>query len=386
MKTFWLEKNECSACGACVNVCPKNAIRFETDACGFSYPVISSNCVDCSLCEKVCNERKKTNNGNSLEPLTYAAWSKDQDIRYNSTSGGVFSEIAKEVFRRGGCVVGAQYRDDNSVEHTIVYDEAGLERIRQSKYTQSDIGLVFRDIKTKLDCNKLVAFCGAPCQVAALKSYLRKQYENLITIDFICRGMNSPKAYRAWLDEIEAANGSKVKKVWFKYKDGGWKTSPTRTRIDFENGNYLVLEKDNNMFMSGYLGSNLYIRPSCGMCAFKSVPRYSDITLADFWGLRADIDDDKGASLVLINNRRGESLFNSILTHLTYYQRSFEEIFAGNGCFNDSVEINPRSREFLVELDSTKFSKAWKKYTKRSARQRLLGVFRRIKHIMIPRK
>lgn len=160
-----------------------------------------------------------------------------------------------------------------------------MEKIRQSKYIQSDTKDIYRQIKELLGKNEYVAFCGAPCQVAALQKFLEHDYEKLLTIEFICRGMNSPKAYRAWLDEIEKREAQEVDRVWFKYKENGWKSSPRCTRVDFKKGSYKVYTGKDNLFMEGYLGPNLYIRPSCGKCEFKGLPRCGDITLADFWGI-----------------------------------------------------------------------------------------------------
>lgn len=242
-------------------------------------------------------------------PETYAVWSKDQDIRYCSTSGGAFTEFAKAIIADGGLVAGARYNDENLVEHDLIDSYEGIEKLRQSKYMSSSMGDIYKRVKTELDSGRLVGFCGSPCQVAGLYSFLGKEYENLFTMDFICRGMNSPKAFKAWLSEIEQREGCKVTKVWFKYKEGGWKTSPRRTRLDFENGSYKIYKGEKNLYMHGYLTSNLYIRPCCGDCRFKGVPRKSDVTFADFWGIDKELDDDKGTSMLLVNSEKGKKIF-----------------------------------------------------------------------------
>lgn len=362
MKEQWLPKAKCTACGACANICPVQAIKMETDSLGFAYPVVNAKCIDCNKCEEVCDARGNLSGSHFDQPDTYAVWSKNEQTRYHSTSGGVFTELSRTILKHNGCVVGARYRQDHLVEHVMIEDEAGLEKLRQSKYIQSEIGLIFQKIKEELLTGRLVAFCGAPCQVAGLLSFLGKNYENLVTFDFICRGVNSPKAYLSWLDELETKKQSKVARVWFKYKDGGWKSSPKRTRIDFNNGKYMVLDQENNLFMRGYLGPNLYIRPCCGDCDFKGVPRQGDITLADFWGLDPSLDDDKGTSLVLVNNTAGDRLFAETMPQLITHKRAFDEILEGNVCFSDSVHINPDSESFLESLDKQNFSSALKKY------------------------
>ena len=295
-------------------------------------------------------------------PDTYAVWSKDQNIRYCSTSGGAFSEFAKIILADGGLVAGAKYNDDNLVEHDLVDDYEGIEKLRQSKYLSSSLGDVYQKVKSELIIGKSVAFCGSPCQVAGLYAFLGKEYENLFTMDFICRGMNSPKAFKAWLSEIEQQEGSKATNVWFKYKEGGWKTSPTRTRIDFENGKFKVYEGEENLYMYGYLTSNLYIRPSCGKCRFKGVPRKSDVTFADFWGINKELDDDKGTSMLLINSEKGREYFNRISENLNVYKKDFNSIFSGNPMFTTSAQVPKKGHDFLKNLDNISFSENLKKY------------------------
>lgn len=295
-------------------------------------------------------------------PNTYAVWSKDNDNRYNSTSGGAFSELAKVILADGGLVAGAQYNNQNMVEHVIVDSVEGLAKLRQSKYISSSPGTIYREVKDKLSEGRIVGFCGSPCQVAGLYSFLGKEYDNLICMDFICRGMNSPKAFRSWLNEIEKQENSKVTRVWFKYKDGGWKSSPKRTRLDFEDGHFVVKEGEENLFMYGYLSSNLYIRPCCGDCQFKGVPRKSDITFADFWGIEKELDDDKGTSLILINSEKGRDLFEKTKNYMEIYEKDFNIISSGNPMFTTSVAIPEKSHEFLRSLDTLSFTDALKKY------------------------
>lgn len=298
-----------------------------------------------------------------ISPDTYAVWSKDKEIRYNSTSGGVFSEFAKVILSENGLIVGARYNNKNLVEHSIVDSYAGVEELRQSKYLSSSVGDCYKRIEDELLQGKLVAFCGSPCQVAGLYSYLGKEYDNLFTMDFICRGMNSPKAFKSWMNEIETIEGKKVSKVWFKYKDGGWKTSPRRTRLDFEDGTYKVYEAEKNIYMHGYLTSNIYIRPCCGECQFKGIPRKSDVTFADFWGIEKELDDDKGTSMLLINSNKGREYFNKIRKNMEVYQKNFDTILQGNPMFSTSVIVPAKGHDFLVALDNMVFSEAIKKYT-----------------------
>ena len=306
-----------------------------------------------------------------FRPDTYAVWSKDEDTRYKSTSGGAFYEFSKIIIADGGLVAGARYNDKNLVEHSIVDNIEALEKLRQSKYISSSQKNIYREVKEALIKGKTVAFCGAPCQVAGIYAYLGKEYDNFITMDFICRGMNSPKAFKSWLNEIEGQEGSKVTRVWFKYKDGGWKSSPERTRLDFADGHYIVKEGEKNLFMHGYLNSNLYIRPCCGDCQFKGVPRTSDITFADFWGIDKEIDDDKGTSMLLINSEKGRELLEMARANMEVYEKEFDSIFDGNPMFTTSVVVPKQSYYFLKDLDNMTFSDCMRKYTRSFLWQRV---------------
>lgn len=295
-------------------------------------------------------------------PEVYAGWSIDEDNRFESTSGGAFCEFAKVVLSEGGFIAGAIYNEDNYVEHDIVDNYSDLFKVRQSKYMSSSIGETYKRVRELLESQKRVLFCGSPCQVAGLYSFLGEDVNNLLTIDFICRGMNSPKAFHAWLKEIEGEELSKAKRVWFKYKEGGWKSSPRRTRIDFIDGHYKIYEGNNNLYMYGYLNTNLYVRPCCGECKFKGVPRQSDITLADFWGIESELDDDKGTSMILVNSSKGKKYFNTVKKKLVYKKKDFDSIVQENPMFVESIEISPVSSKFLLDLDTVTFSDCLKKY------------------------
>ena len=372
MKGFWLEKAECTGCAACQNACPVDALVMEPDMCGFAYPHINDACIDCNRCEQVCEKRLELPPIND-EPPTYASWSKNADVRFESTSGGAFTELAAPVIERGGAVIGAAYNKHNVIMHTLVKDMAGLAKIRQSKYAQSVIGGVFRLVKKELEQGNEVLFCGCPCQVAGLKAYLNKEWDSLLCIDFICRGVNSPKAFASWLDEVSMRQNERIDRVWFKFKKNGWKLSPRCTQIRFANGETCVYDQQENLFMVGYLEANLYMRPSCSQCKFKGSSRRSDITLGDFWGLSKELDDDKGASLVLVNTPKGEEAFLRARDSLVVNEHTFDEILGGNVCFESSVIINPKSEQFFANLDSMPFSEALHKSFNKS-------ILSRVKH------
>lgn len=378
MKEFWLTKPECTGCAACSNICPTAAISLEEDECGFSYPIISDLCIDCDRCEEVCFGRLSLPAVN-LMPPTYAVNSLDEETRFSSTSGGAFTELARAVLAENGVVFGASYDDRVRIVHSFVEDMDGLASLKQSKYAQSSIGSSFREAKRFLKEGRQVLFCGTPCQISGLKSFIGKNHENLFTIDFICRGVNSPKALDAWVEEIEDRKGTKVERIWFKYKENGWKLSPRCTRMDFSDGSFEVFDQDANLFMCGYLEQNLYMRSSCAQCDFKGDNRRSDITLGDFWGLDEALAEDKGTTLLLINTEKGRSLFDRSRDAMRCNERSFSEIDNGNICFRGSVSINPKSEGFFSDLDHMSFSEALKKNsTRKSLLTRAKGFARRI--------
>ncbi len=353
----------CTGCSACYNSCPKKCITMIQDSWGFEYPVINTKqCVDCNMCEKACPILSREN-AKCIDQEVYAAWSLDREIRFTSTSGGIFSELAYSMVQQNSNIVAAAYDDNNMVIHTIVSEKDGISGLRQSKYIQSRISNAYADIKLLLSEGKKVLFCGSPCQVAGLKTFLGNDNNNLYTIDFICRGVNSPRAYSEWLKEIENGKGVKVTRVWFKYKENGWKKSPYCTRVDFADGLHEVYSDRNNYFMRGYLEGNLYMRPSCGECQFKGAGRYSDITLADFWSVDDKLDDDQGTSMVLLNTEKGRKLFDTIKDRIVYEKREIDEILEGNVCFNSSVTLNDKSTAFFDDLDKMRFSSAVEKYT-----------------------
>ncbi|MCQ2515276.1 MAG: Coenzyme F420 hydrogenase/dehydrogenase, beta subunit C-terminal domain [Saccharofermentans sp.] len=373
IKPLWLDANKCTGCGLCANTCPQSAIKMLPNTFGFINPIINDNCINCNLCEEICVKRTLVSKGELMS--VFACQSSDNNNRFFSTSGGMFSELVKPIIRNGGYAVGAGYNADNMVEHICIDNECDLLKIQQSKYVQSDSKRIYSDTKKLLDEGKNVAFCGTPCQCAALKAYLNYDYDNLLVIDFICRGVNSPKAYYYWLKEIEEKNSKRIKRVWFKYKDAGWKKSPRRTRIDFEDDSYILVADNENSYMRGYLDSNLIIRPSCGHCDFKGINRVSDITLADFWGIDEDFNDDFGTSMLMINTTKGMNSWELIKDKVVSTPKSIDSVIRGNSSLMSSVLINKNSEKFLENLDRKSFSVAINKYSKRSVIERIIAKF-----------
>ncbi len=349
-----------------MNVCPKSAIEMVPDGTGLNYPVINERCVECGACRDACSRRLIGHGKNFIQSL-YAGRSKNEDLRYESTSGGVFSELASYVLKNNGCVAGARYNSDNVVEHVIISTEDDLRYIRQSKYVQSNTNYIYRLSKEVLLKGKVLLFCGTPCQVAALKAFLDwKEYDNLITVDFICRGVNSPKAFMAWLKEIEHDNNNKIVRVWFKNKKNGWKASPKCTRIDFEDGTHREYDGNDNLFMCSYLDHNMIIRRSCECCDFKGVKKDSDVTLADYWGLDKDFEDNKGTSMVFVNSKKGENIISKISDKVLLIPQNIIGMSTKNPALLSSIKLSEYNDEFLSQLDNMPYSRAYHLYTQKN--------------------
>ena len=352
------DKRKCTGCSACVNICPKKAITFECDKAGYNYPVVDSKkCIDCSLCDKICPMINPVDVDNNYdEPLVKAAWNKDEQIRINSTSGGIFTAIAQRFIEKDGYVVGAEYSEDFGIRHSIISKDTNIVNLRQSKYAQSDLGDVFVSIKRLLQDNKQVLFCGSPCQVAGLRKYLLKDYDNLFIVDFICRGIISQKIYKNYLDSVEKHTNSKISKVHFKNKDFGW--NRFSTKISLENGEFYHKDRYNDEYMKGYLKYNLYLRPCCYDCQFKTLPRLSDLTLGDFWGIGnsdKSLDNDKGTSVVLINSDKGREFFNNISDLIFATDSSLEQVKKGNACLFNKAEEGKYSEYFYKNFEKKDF-------------------------------
>ena len=299
---------DCCGCKACGDICPKQAISFKTDIEGFWYPQINeSKCINCGLCEKACpviNIAQLKKNDFDKPAHTIAAVNKNMRVRWDSTSGGAYTALAEGMLEQGGYISGAVYNNDFSVSSIVTNNPDDLPRLRSSKYLQSNPADLYKNIKQLLQNGEKVLACGTPCQMAALRSFLRKDYENLIIVDIICRGVNSPKVYRAYLDSLEKKYNSKVVYVKAKNKELGWRNL-TR-KVTFENGqSYYGVFMDDD-FRRGY-HTNVYCRPSCYNCLFKGFPRMADITIADYWGIEKvdkNLDMNIGTSMMLLNSKR----------------------------------------------------------------------------------
>ena len=375
-------KVDCCGCNACGDVCAHKAITFKTDIEGFWYPEVDkTKCTDCHLCEKVCpiiNIQDLKKNDYEKPSHTIAAIHKNMRVRWNSTSGGAYTALAEAMLEQGGYISGAIYNEGfTGVHNYVTNNPKDLEKLRSSKYLQSNAEGIFKQIKELLVKGEKVLACGTPCQMAALRSFLRKDYDNLIIVDFICRGVNSPKVYRAYLDSLEKKYNSKVVYVKAKNKELGWRNL-TR-KVTFENGqSYYGVFMDDD-FRRGY-HTNVFCRPSCYDCKFKEFPRIADITIADYWGIEKvdkNLDNNIGTSMILLNSKKGETYFEYVKDKLEYMETPFESILGGNIALRKSIEPAKIDRKaFFEDLDAHDFDYVTNKYyplSKKRAQQSLKG-------------
>ena len=296
---------ECTGCAACVNVCPNNAIQMIDNSEGFQYPVIQeAQCVECGVCYDRCPAVRYDIQERKAE--CYAMWAED-DIRLISSSGGMFTLLAESVLNKDGYVCGAAWGTHFTLEHIIIHHKKEITRLRGSKYVQSSIGTIYRKIKELLDEGKEVLFSGCPCQVAGIKKYLNKEYETLYTIDLVCHGAPSPKAFVQYLNGV--SQGREIKKIDFRNKKiHGWGTP---IDIEFTDGSCYTNDCYHDPWYKGFL-NGVTTRLSCGSCKYAGMNRIGDITLGDFWGIGKidkNLDDRKGTSLVIINTKKGRDIF-----------------------------------------------------------------------------
>ena len=359
-------KVNCCGCNACGDACPFGAISFQTDNEGFWYPrVDESLCVDCGLCERVCPVISQADFIERYEkPVVYGAYTKDEAIRLDSTSGGIHSMLAEKMFDKQAFVGGAVYNGDHSVSQIITDKRERLPEIRSSKYLQSNASSVYKAIEERLKDGRNVFFCGTPCQVQALYKVLGQDYCNLITADFICRGVNSPEVFLSYMDMLEKKYGSRATDIKFKSKEKGWHNFSIR--VKFENGKVYCKDRWHDLFFIGYLQYNNFVRPSCYDCKFKCFPQKADITLADFWGIEKidpTMDQDKGTSMVMINSDKGAALFDTIKDDIVYKEFSQEAAAVGNPAMNHSLTSAYETRKaFFADLETMPFDKLALKY------------------------
>lgn len=374
-------KQDCCGCSACTQRCPKQCITMAEDEEGFLYPQVdTSKCVDCHLCEKVC---PVINKYEARTPLNvYAAKNSDDEVRLQSSSGGIFTLLAEQTIKDGGVVFGACWDKDWNVKHDYAECLDDLAKFRGSKYLQSVIGDTYIKAEQFLKASRKVMFTGTPCQIAGLKHFLRKEYDNLLAVEVICHSVPSSGVWQQYLiEKLQTLgwNKSDIRHISFRSKATGWKGYSFM--IENKDGNVFWELGSKNAFMRGFL-ANLYTRPSCKKCPAKQLKSGSDITLGDFWGINSlmpEIDDDKGVSVVIVNTEKGRETI-----HIVYnlIQASWSDICSKNPAVVKSVTASAK-KDLFFRNNGLSFEKRIQILCKRpfSLRQMIGRMLRKIRVI-----
>ena len=343
-------KVDCCGCNACGDICPKGAIIFAQDDEGFLYPKVDAyKCINCGLCENTCPQihHADIKHNEFDKPKITAAIHKNYAIRFDSTSGGVFSALAKVIYSQGGFVGGAVWTEDWEIRQVVTDKRSDLPKLRSSKYAQSDARGFYSVVKSALGSGKPVMVCGTPCQMAALRLFVGKEYPNLYILDFICRGNNTPLLMKKYIEHHEQEAGGKLVSIKFKNKELGWRN--LTKKMVFDNGKIMWDTKDRSLFSACYHKCHVFCRPSCYECKCKGIPFVSDITLGDCWVkkgvLKPEMDYDLGTSVVLINNSKGEMLFNQAAKSMLLQEIPWEAFLDGNRMFDKSIPVPEYDRD-----------------------------------------
>lgn len=360
---------ECTLCGACVNVCPADAISFSKPYLDFCYPQVKEDiCIHCNQCEQACPILGNKGKPDEGYPVAFAAKSENDSMRMRSSSGGAFYELADQMLRDGGYVCGAVFDDEFHVKHILSNAKEDILRMMGSKYAQSDMGYCYRKVKDVLEKRCKVLFSGCPCQVAGLRTFLGKEYPNLLLVELICHGIPSDQMLQTYIGMQERKYGAKLTRMEFRSKKKGWHNSSVR----MEFGHHRTYSKPitADAYMNGFLGS-VTLKPTCYQCHFRNFTAGSDIILGDFWGAEVELpeDDNKGISAILVNSRRGMNILDRC--NLTLTPANVETVIKYNRNLLCSAAPSPQRSSFYASADTNGLEEAIRRYLEESTIQKL---------------
>lgn len=353
-----MNPSECCGCTACFSTCPQQAISMNVDEKGFLYPSVNfKKCIDCHLCEKVCQFNKQKDNNSSVSQLkAYATKHLSKEVLNASTSGGMFTALSDYILENCGSVFGAAFDDSFRVHHIRAVSADGRDKMRGSKYVQSDMGNIFSQVKSDLLDGKKVLFSGTPCQVDGLKAYLKGNIEGLYTCDLICHGTPSPKVWDEHVKFISKRNRSNLLKYYFRPKDWSWHVH--NEKAVFNNGKVYCSTGYSNMFRGLYY-SGLIMRPSCYRCPYSSLNRCADITIADCRGIDKilpNINSNEGVSLVIVNTQKGTNLFSFVADKIESFSININDVLQPP--LQHPCKVNQKSDEFWHVLNKSGYATA----------------------------
>lgn len=355
-----LEKKSCTGCAACAQSCPRKCIIMKEDREGFLYPEISKeSCIQCGVCSSVCPSCKNISYDDQCLSA-YAAYAKEKKIRSKSSSGGIFSLLAEKILKEEGVVFGAAFDENMQVHHIGIEKVEQLDLLRGSKYMQSRIENTYCEAKKALKSGRKVLFTGTGCQIAGLKSYLKKEYENLFTADVLCHGVPSPLVWENYLAEQKKVYGTQLQSVCFRNKDNGWKNY--HIIMEFGNSKRYVNQVHKDAFMQLFL-RNICLRPSCHDCKYKKLDRPSDLTMGDAWGIdryMPDMDDDRGTSVVIVHTEQGAGLLEQVKDQMILKKGNVDQLLPATADSRKSVAMHMNRKKFFLKLrKETEFEKLY---------------------------
>lgn len=376
-----LEKDRCTACGACANICPTDAIKLKADEFGFNYPNINEVlCIDCGKCISVCKAIKESNLNIPIK--AFAATHKNKNTLISSSSGGVFSALAEYVLENGGAVCGCIFDEKLTPIHICTEKIEEYLQMRKSKYVQSNIGLIYREIKDRLTNKQLVLFSGTPCQIEGLYSFLGVNTGNLLTVDLVCHGVPSELMFKKFINYLEKKHKTKIKAFDFRSKKYGWQ----RFTMEYTDINKKVINlgKANEFYFPAFSTGNI-MRPSCFSCKFACEKRVADITIGDFWGyekLNLSCDTTNGTSLCTFNTPASLKLISTISKYLFLEEIDYNVAVNGNTCLRHPTVKGDKWDEYMLAIKNDEIPKIAQKYLKTNKKRIIRGKIK----LMIPIK